>query len=121
MNQNTQFIGKSTSLYYNPTTTTATYCPYCNIKYAEVDVKHAPCQKIQILQITGEQNFTLAKNVLTVWLVDPFIGFVDPGQVISLTGYFYMTPNQRIDNGRLVSGIAIGGMAFDILKVNPFN
>ena len=32
-----------------------------------------------------------------------------------------MTVNQRIENNRCTSPIQISGLAFDILKVNPFN
>jgi len=63
----------------------------------------------------------LTRQTQTCWLIDPFLGSVAVGDVINLTAFYYMSPQQQIMNGRCVSQLAGSFVAFDITKVNPFN
>jgi hypothetical protein len=128
MNHSSHFAGgKSQSLFYDLGGEAFTFCPYCNTKYADIDSKHAACQKVEVLQIVPENSgdrsseIHLAKNVLTCWLVEPFIGCLSVGDMVNLTGYFYLTPKQKIVNQRCVSPISPSLVVFNIAQVNPFN
>ena len=101
-----------------------------------VDTKYAACQKAEILalpttearEINQESNrlgkskpIQLSASISTCWLVDPFISHLEVGDVISLTAFYYMSPQQSIVNQRCISPLIGAFVAFNILKVNPFN
>ena len=90
-----------------------TFCDICHAKFTVVDTKYAACQKAEILALpTTEANesnqegrklgkskpIQLSASISTCWLVDPFIGHLEVGDVISLTAFYYMSPQQSIVN-----------------------
>jgi len=94
-------MGKS--LYYEVSDDAKdTFCNFCNCKYAVTDTKYAPCQKVEVLSLdsTGgkRQTVSLSDNISDCWLIDPFIGMVEVGEVINLTAFYYMCPRQQIVN-----------------------
>lgn len=105
----------------------------CHTKYTVVDTKYAACQKAEILALPtasdlagsacgGKQKpIQLSASISTCWLVDPFINHLEVGDVISLTAFYYMSPQQSIINQRCISPLIGSFVAFNILKVNPFN
>lgn len=113
-----------------------TYCDICHAKFTVVDTKYAACQKAEILALptvetdgsSGENRrpgkskpIQLSASISTCWLVDPFISHLEVGDVISLTAFYYMSPQQSIVNQRCISPLVGAFVAFNILKVNPFN
>ena len=85
-----------------------TYCDICSAKFTVVETKYAACQKVEILALPAEsQNkgyggkakpLQLSSSISTCWLVDPFIGHLEVGDVINLTAFYYMSPQQSIVN-----------------------
>jgi len=115
-------MGKS--LYYSVTDESQeTVCTYCNQKYIVVDTKYEPCQKIEVLPLceSTSQTLQLRSTVSTCWLVEPFISMAQVGDVINLTAFYYMCPQQQVVNLRCVSPLVGSFVAFNILKINPFN
>jgi hypothetical protein len=103
-----------------------TYCNYCHEKYRVKIEKFAPCQMIEILDFGGDLQkkrhvFSLSSSISQCWLVEPFINQVEAGDMICLTAFYYMTPQQKMVDSRCVSPLAGSFVAFDIVKVNPFN
>lgn len=77
-----------------------TFCEFCNEKYRTVLSKYAPCQKIEILDF-GEDTqkkrtlINLSQNISACWLIEPFINSVEVGDMICLTAFYFMTPQQK--------------------------
>jgi len=78
-----------------------TYCDICHAKFAVVDTKYAPCQKTEILALPSTSTsdgqgkskpLQLNASISTCWLVDPFIGHLEVGDVVNLTAFYYMSP-----------------------------
>ena len=46
---------------------------------------------------------------------------VQVGDVINLTAFYYMCPMQQVVNLRCLSPLVGSFVAFNILKINPFN
>ena len=69
----------------------------------------------------SKTTLQLSSNISTCWLVEPFIGMVEVGDVINLTAFYYMCPQQQIVNLRCISPLIGSFVAFNILKINPFN
>lgn len=81
-----------------------TFCDICHAKFQVVDTKFASCQKAEILalpttdpsegaQTSGKvKPMQLTASISTCWLVDPFIGHLEVGDVINLTAFYYMSP-----------------------------
>jgi hypothetical protein len=63
----------------------------------------------------------LSQSISTCWLIDPFINRVEVGDMISLTAFYFMTPVQKFVESRCISPLQGAFVAFDIVKVNPFN
>ena len=113
-----------TSLYYDVFDDFEdTHCWLCNCKYSVAETKFARCQKTQIVALLPYVKgvVDLTRQTQTCWLIDPFMGSVAVGDVINLTAFYYMSPQQQMVNGRCVSQLAGSFVAFDITKVNPFN
>ena len=102
-----------------------TFCQYCNEKYRVVKQNYAPCQKIEILDfgedLSSRNIISLSSNISTCWLIEPFLNQVEVGDMICLTAFYYMTPQQKFVNQRCISPLSGSFVAFDIVKVNPFN
>jgi hypothetical protein len=100
------------------------FCEFCNSKYRVASEKYSTCQKIEILDFGGDlkrQIINLSSNISQCWLIDPFINQVEVGDMISLTAFYYMTPKQKFVDQRCISALSGAFVAFDIVKVNPFN
>ena len=63
----------------------------------------------------------LRSNISPCWLMDPFVGTVNVGDMICLTAFYFLTSQQKIVNERCISPLEGCFVAFDIVKVNPFN
>ena len=93
-------LGKS--MYYEVCDdNTDTYCDICHSKFTVVDSKYAPCQKVEILALPTKNNrvkevkpVQLRSSISTCWLVEPFINSLEVGDVINLTAFYYMNPQQ---------------------------
>lgn len=117
-------VGDKTGPQGNDNKYMETYCQYCNEKYRIVKQNYAPCQKIEILDFgeTGTNKLiSLSSNISTCWLIDPFLNQVEVGDMICLTAFYFMTPQQKFVNQRCISPLVGSFVAFDITKVNPFN
>jgi len=73
-------------------------CAICQAKYKNFDQKMAPCQLAEILPLSSHPSgkagvVSLSSNVSQLWLLEPFIGQVEAGQVIAFTGFYFMCPN----------------------------
>ena len=78
------------------------YCDICHAKFTVVDTKYAACQKAEILALPTQaaentrvgksKPIQLSASISTCWLVDPFINHLEVGDVISLTAFYYMSP-----------------------------
>lgn len=60
-------------------------------------------------------------SISTCWLVEPFINTLEVGDVINLTAFYYMSPQQQLVNQRCISPLVGSFVAFNVQKVNPFN
>ena len=71
----------------------------------------------------NKQIISLSTNISTLWLIEPFVNQIEIGDVINLTAYYFMCPQQQIERGseRCVSPFLGSFVAFDLVKVNPFN
>ena len=113
-----------------------TYCRVCRTKFNVVDTKYAACQKAEILTLPSgdksQSNFghnhhqktkplQLSASISTCWLTDPFIGHLEVGDVITLTAFCYMSPQQAVIKQRCISPLIGSFVAFNFVKVNPFN
>lgn len=104
-----------------------TVCVYCNQRYRVKLEKYAPCQMIEILDFGDgvynkkRQLMTLSSNISRCWLIEPFINQVEVGDMICLTAFYFMTPQQRMVDSRCISPLVGSFVAFNIDKVNPFN
>ena len=53
--------------------------------------------------------------------MEPFINTLEVGDVINLTAFYYMSPQQQVVNQRCISPLVGSFVAFNVQKVNPFN
>jgi hypothetical protein len=100
------------------------HCDHCKARYVVKGQRYAPCQKAEVLPLSGGRKvITLNSNISTLWLIEPFVNLLEIGDVISLTAYYFMCPQQQIEKTteRCVSPFLGSFVAFDIVKVNPFN
>ena len=65
----------------------------------------------------------LSSHISTLWLIEPFINQLEIGEVVNMTAYYFMCPQQAIQKGseRCVSPLLNSFVAFDLVKINPFN
>ncbi len=103
------------------------HCEKCQTRYTVKNQKYAPCQKAEVLALDHENSrksvISLASNISTLWLIEPFVNSLEIGDVVNLTAYYFMCPQQQIQKAteRCVSPLLGSFVAFDIVKVNPFN
>ncbi|CDW78228.1 UNKNOWN [Stylonychia lemnae] len=99
-------------------------CDDCDTKYTVAEQKYASCQKAEILALCDNQKkkvISLTQNISTLWLIEPFLNSIQIGQVINLTGYYFMFPQQQFINERCISALLGAIVAFNVIKVNPFH
>jgi len=101
------------------------FCDFCHTKYNVIKQNYAPCQKIEILDFGAPENHknmvSLRSNISSCWLIDPFINTANVGDMICLTAFYFLTPQQKFVNQRCISPLLGNFVAFDIVQVNPFN
>jgi hypothetical protein len=70
------------------------FCPRCNEKYLEVNKTMGNCQKVEILPLAKEKCGTtdLKEKVTTLWLLDPFVNQLEVGEVLYVSGFYFMCP-----------------------------
>ena len=111
-----KYVKASDGKYFDDTYYCA--CPYCNKKFA-IDYKrdvYRTCQMIKV-NIQG-QSF----QELNVWLVEPFVEFVKNGDVLTLTGYFFMNINYLKERSSRLMGESTNVLvAFNLVKNYDLN
>lgn len=54
--------------------------------------KFAQCQKAEVLALAGKAKLVnLNNSISTLWLIEPFVGSLEIGDVINFTGYYFMS------------------------------
>eukprot|EP00347_Sterkiella_histriomuscorum_P018336 403345893 len=114
-------VGKH--LYYETVDeTNEVHCENCFTKYQVVDQKYSQCQKAEILALNhSKKMINLASNISTLWLIEPFVNFLNIGEVINFTGYYFMCPQQQMIQEKCISPLLSAFVVFDVVKVNPFH
>jgi hypothetical protein len=92
-------MGKN-SYYETVTDENDRFCEDCKAKYVVKDQKYAPCQKCEVLPLgqslraTGKSHLiNLTQSISTLWLIDPFVNYLEIGDVVNMTAYYFMTPH----------------------------